>query len=261
MRRDLWMLFIFRFNAEVRQPGPILLKGAFMAMILSIFHCLWSTSSAPGGIALTVPAAYLVWYVTVTETILLAVPLIHQEVQSDLHAGRIVAALVRPTHYLALLCAQGAAAIAARMPIIGGIGFCTTWALTSTLPPFSASVLTMVALAPVASLTVLVMSICVGLTAAWIRDSLPLYWVFQKAFFVLGGFLIPLSFYPGWFAKVASLLPFSSAAYGCAQGVLGAPLAALGQNAILLLFWLATVTAGAAALHRRYIRRVLREGL
>jgi ABC-type uncharacterized transport system permease subunit len=147
------------------------------------------------------------------------------------------------------------------MPILGGLGFFTTWALTQTLPALSYSSLVMLALAPLASMTILTVAICVGLSAAWIRDSLPLYWVFQKAFFVFGGFLIPLSFYPAWFAKVSYLLPFSAAAYGCAQGMLGAPPAQLGQNALLLLFWLAAVMWGAAAMYGRYIRRVLTEGL
>ena len=39
-------------------------------------------------------------------------------------------------------------------------------------------------------------------------------WIYQKFIFILGGFLIPLDFYPEWLQVIAKALPFSAMIYG-----------------------------------------------
>ena len=39
-------------------------------------------------------------------------------------------------------------------------------------------------------------------------------WIYQKFVFILGGFLIPLDFYPNWLQTIAKALPFAYMIYG-----------------------------------------------
>jgi ABC-2 type transport system permease protein len=50
----------------------------------------------------------------------------------------------------------------------------------------------------------------IGLLAFWLEDVSPLYWLWQKAMFVLGGMFVPLALYPEWLRLVALWSPFSA---------------------------------------------------
>jgi ABC-2 type transport system permease protein len=41
-----------------------------------------------------------------------------------------------------------------------------------------------------------------------VRDVSPIFWVGQKLLFILGGLMLPLSFYPQWMQRLAGLTPF-----------------------------------------------------
>ena len=41
--------------------------------------------------------------------------------------------------------------------------------------------------------------------------------IYQKLVFILGGFIIPLSFYPAWLQSIAKALPFAAMIYGPSQ--------------------------------------------
>ena len=45
----------------------------------------------------------------------------------------------------------------------------------------------------------------IGLSAFWIVDTSPVYWIWQKLAFVLGGLLLPLELYPDWLRALARI--------------------------------------------------------
>jgi ABC-2 type transport system permease protein len=57
----------------------------------------------------------------------------------------------------------------------------------------------------------------IGLAAFVVEDVTAFTWIYQKMAFILGGFLIPLDFYPGWLQAVCRSLPFASMVYGPAK--------------------------------------------
>ena len=50
----------------------------------------------------------------------------------------------------------------------------------------------------------------VGLSAFWMHDVEPLFWVWEKLLFMFGGLMIPLAVYPVWIQKIAAFTPFSA---------------------------------------------------
>jgi ABC-2 type transport system permease protein len=74
----------------------------------------------------------------------------------------------------------------------------------------------------VASALVTAWYLGIGLLAFWLHDVAPVYWVWQKLMFVLGGLLLPLELYPAFIQRVAAFTPFPSSS-GCQDRSRGAP--------------------------------------
>ena len=72
-----------------------------------------------------------------------------------------------------------------------------------------------------------------NLSAFLVEDVSPFMWIYQKFIFILGGFLIPLDFYPGWLQVIARALPFSAMIYGPSK-LFVAPTPGLLANVMLM---------------------------
>jgi ABC-2 type transport system permease protein len=51
-------------------------------------------------------------------------------------------------------------------------------------------------------------AVLIGLTAFWLEEVMPIFWIYQKLNFTLGGLFLPLAFFPPWLRRIAALLPF-----------------------------------------------------
>ena len=71
-----------------------------------------------------------------------------------------------------------------------------------------------------------------GLTAFWLGDVSPLFWIWQKLLFIFGGLMLPLSLYPEWMQRVAAYTPFPSILAGPAGFTIGG-----GADEALALVW------------------------
>jgi len=60
-------------------------------------------------------------------------------------------------------------------------------------------------------------SCLIGLSAFLVEDVNSFMLIYQKLVFILGGFLIPLQFYPDWLQAIAKALPFAAMIYGPSQ--------------------------------------------
>jgi ABC-2 type transport system permease protein len=63
-------------------------------------------------------------------------------------------------------------------------------------------------------------------------------WIYQKFIFILGGFLIPLDFYPNWLQVIAKALPFSAMIYGPAKLFIQPSWGLLGNVMLLQAVWI-----------------------
>jgi ABC-2 type transport system permease protein len=73
----------------------------------------------------------------------------------------------------------------------------------------------------------------IGLSAFLVEDVSSFMLIYQKLVFILGGFLIPLSFYPPWLQAIAKALPFAAMIYGPSQ-LFVAPSLQLFENVLLM---------------------------
>jgi ABC-2 type transport system permease protein len=201
------------------ERGELYGRMAFFAVVLGVFSALWN-AVAEAGMPIAAEASTLVWYLAATEWILLSPPLIYVEIEGDVRRGDVEYHLVRPMSYLMAIAAQGVGTLAVRAPVLAVTAFGCAFAFTWRVPAVDGFAY-LLPLGAGAMLLLLGLYVLTGLCAFWLGDVAPLFWVWQKLLFILGGLMLPLSLYPEWMQRVAHFTPFPSMLAGPAGFLLG----------------------------------------
>jgi ABC-2 type transport system permease protein len=197
------------------ERGELYGRLLFLPMILGVFNALWNVVGEAGMPSASAPRE-LVWYLAATEWIVLSPPLIYVEVQEDVRRGDIACVLPRPVSYVGAMYCQALGLLAVRAAVIGVGCFAFAFAFTRQTPELSA-LARVVPFGLVAMALISASSVLLGLMAFWIDDVSPLYWIWHKGMFVLGGLMLPLEFYPEWFRRLGAFTPFPSLLSGPAS--------------------------------------------
>jgi ABC-2 type transport system permease protein len=233
---------------------PAVLAGAALqyAFLLFVFSRMWPVMLAGEPDAAARANRYL-WYLTVTEWILCAQPRFHLDIENDVRLGDIAYQLLRPTSYVGFRLAFAAAELCVNLLLLAPIGLCVTTLLVGP-PAEPLALLAALPLGLLASSCWLLCTAMIGLSAFWVQDTNPLYWIFQKAAFVLGGLMVPLDLYPAWLRATALSLPFSALLYLPAHGVLGSGTAGVLADGARIALWSFGAALGLRFVYRRALR-------
>lgn len=224
-------------------------RMAFFAVILGVFSSLWR-AAAEAGMPATADSRSLVWYLASTEWILLSAPPIHIEIQEAIRRGDVVYRLGHPISYVVAEFAIGLGLLAVRSPFLGLTAFLCAFAFTGWTPPLRA-LLIVVPFGLAASALVTGWYLGIGLLSFWLEDVAPVYWVWQKLMFVLGGLLLPLELYPAFIQRAASFTPFPSVLAAPASFMLATPLVSPGALAGALVLWSGVTALAVSWMFRR----------
>jgi len=203
------------------ERGELYGRVVFFAVILGVFSALWR-AVAEAGLPIAAEPGRMVWYLAATEWIVLSVPQLHVEIQEDVRRGDIAYHLPRPVSYVGSMLAQAAGTLAVRLPVMA-VTACVCAFLFTGMIPAARTLLVFAPFAVAATLLTSALYVGVGLLAFWLTDVSPIYWLFQKALFVLGGMMLPLELYPRWLQRAADFTPFSALLAGPAQLILRSP--------------------------------------
>ena len=224
-------LAIARLAARQRLQERAVLWGRvlFYFILLLVFSRLWEAvlggehaGSSPGGTALGARPSHYIWYLAVTEWIMLSQPLLHLDIEADIRAGVVGQTLSRPVSYVAGKLAEAWGEVAVRLVVLGASGLLFARCLGAEWPEPGA--LALAALAGVLASAVMTLSLAaIGLCALWVADTTSVYLIWQKLCFVLGGLMLPLSIYPPWLRSIAEWSPFAALLFGPAELASGAP--------------------------------------
>jgi len=227
-------------------------RVVFLGVILFIFSRVWDTVLARGEVTVSgAGRAELIWYLAVTEICVLSVPLTFLAIEADVRSGDIASRLVRPVSYVGAMLAEALGETSLRLLVLGPAGALFAIGLAGGWPADPRGLAFAVPLGVLASLLAVLSTAAIGLSAFWIVDTSPVYWIWQKLAFVLGGLLLPLELYPDWLRAIARFSPFPAMVWGPGRMAFGyAPAAAL-ETALELLVWSALAAAGLAWLSRR----------
>jgi ABC-2 type transport system permease protein len=236
--------------AQVRHERSDLVgRVAFFGVILGVFSSLWR-AAAEAGLPMGADERQLLWYLAITEWITLSTPQIHLDIQETIRRGDVIYRLGRPASFVLGELAAGLGLLAVRLPVLGlaAVGF-SAW-LTGWVPPFTALVI-VVPFGIAAAVMLTALHVWIGLLAFWLQDVSPVYWVWQKLLFVLGGMMLPLHLYPELVQRLAALTPFPVLLAAPASFVLGAPALARGTLILRLALWCGAIAIGMRWTFRR----------
>jgi ABC-2 type transport system permease protein len=232
--RKYWAFARIAASEAATERGDLYGRALFFAVILGVFSALWR-AVAESGMPLGAQQEQLVWYLAVTEWILLSTPARHLEIQEEVRRGDVAYQLSRPVSYPRAALAQCLGTLLVRAPALGAVACGCAFAFTGRLPALG-TLLLVAALGLLASAILAELYVALGLVAFWLRDATPLYWVAGKLLFILGGLMLPLELYPRWLQVVAACTPFPVLLAGPA-GFLLHPGGVAWLLALRLLFW------------------------
>jgi ABC-2 type transport system permease protein len=255
MTRGLFAVLRLSVRQTFAQRAAWMGRSVFLVLILVIFSRLWlavEQSGALGGQS----AADLLWYLAITEWIVIGLPLTHLSIEADVRSGDLAAVLPRPLPWLAVKVAEGLGALLVRLLSLGVAGFVAAWLLAGGPPSDARGLALALPLGLLAGALGTLFHALIGLSSFWITDCSPVHWVFQKMCFLLGGLVIPLSIYPGWLRALCEVTPFTALLSGPGRMAFGwDPTLAL-QTAGLLVVWSAVAWLLLAWVGRRALRQL-----
>ncbi len=236
-------------RGAIHARGELLGRAVFFAVILFVFTSLW-TAVQESGMPIAAAPASLVWYLAITEWILLSAPAIHIDIQESIRRGDVVCQLGRPVSFVGAALAEGIGLLLVRAPILFLVACGCAYALTGQVPPPSV-LAAVVPLGLIGSAVITALFLGLGLCAFWLGDASPLWWVTQKLIFVLGGLMMPVALYPTVIQRVAAFTPFPAILAGPATLALNGSTAGAGTLALVLAAWSIATVAAVEWLFRR----------
>ena len=243
---------------------PVLLgRAVFYMLLLVVLTALWDKVAAerlPGTLARSLPAGGLALYIGVTEWIGLSVPAIHLRLEDDIRSGALEAHLLRPRSYLVQRVAEAAGAMLVRLTATGSAALLML-SVSGRRWPSLAVLAALTIVGPLGAMVGILLFTIAGLSAFWLRRTLPPFLIIQKLLFLLGGLFAPITLYPAWLARPASASPFAAHMFWPAELTLAPSAAVFMRTLAAQAAWIALLIVLIALIWRAGLRRVLRDGL
>lgn len=265
--RQQW---VYRTELVARAIQMILFMGVFMA--------LWSTAFGVSGRAELegYTLAQMVWYLAMTETVALSTSRIFIEISEKVKAGDLAYTLARPLSYpffqvanslgnsaprflLNLLTAAAVVGLGMRQgPVLSpsaSLGINSVEGAGS-LPGLA----TFLGMAALALLLDAFLAVLIGLLAFWLEEVTPVFWIYQKLLFTVGGLFLPLEMFPEQLQQVARWLPFQFITYAPARAFVAFEPDFVLQAVMGQVVYIAVLSALVALVWRRAQQRLVVHG-
>jgi len=221
--------------------SEMLLRTLFLAMILYVFLQLWTVTYETLGRETVAgfSVAQMIWYLMITESIVLSRPRITLEIDVEVRAGDVAYQLIRPYDYVLFRLARYLAERLLRLAICLAIGTALALLYVGPVPLAPAGLAAALLVLALGILVDFGGAVAIGLCAFWVEDTQPLTLLYDRAIMLLGGLLLPLELLPDWLAALLAALPFQLLVYAPARLVVSGDLAplpdALGRLAVTLV--------------------------
>ena len=183
--RQQW---VYRAELAMRAVQMVLFMGVFMALWTAAFSVSGRTELA--GYRL----ADMVWYLAMTETLTLSSSRVFVEISEAVKAGDLAYTLARPLSYPFYQVANSLGNSAPRFLLnlltasaVVGLGM-------GRIAGSPQGFLAFLGMAALALLLDALIAVLIGLSAFWIEEVMPAFWIYQKLLFTVGGLFLPLAF-------------------------------------------------------------------
>lgn len=233
-----------------------LLAACRLWVLMQLYTVAYQTSSASIIAGFTLPMT--LWSLMVTNSLQLSFGSrgVLQPLSEDIQTGNIAYILNRPFSFLAYLFFNNWGRLFARSIPTLFVSVLVTWILVGPISTSGQAVAASIVLGILGLSMNLIFLFCIGLLGFWVEEVKPYRWVFDRMQWVIGGIVIPLSFFPESWGKIVELLPFAQTYYAAAR-----ILVAYDQKVFLLylvaqIFWLIVGMLIVVMLYKKGIKNI-----
>lgn len=202
-----FLLYRLAFFQALKNYKALIGLSIFLLTCLLIFANLWKIAAAKTGVVNLNPDQ-LLWYIAFNEWVIISLPDVQDDMEQDLRSGRLAYLLPRPISYLGSTFAEALGTLTANLIFLGIVTFLFTLWQVGSLPFPAMGLLISIVFGFLAGIVSILFLMLIGVSAFWLQEVSPFYWVWEKFLFVLGGLMLPLTVYPQWIQTVASMTPF-----------------------------------------------------
>ena len=197
----------------------VIIRTFFLGVILYIFLQLWQLTYANAGVERVgdLSLNQMLWYLTITESIVLSSPRIAQEVDQDVRTGALATQLIKPMSYplYRLWFTLGERII--RFGVNAIVGALIIFILAGPIHLSLIGIL-MFLIVLFLSFTLDFLGVfIIGIGSFWTEDTTGLVLIYSRLNMILGGMLIPIEIFPDTIQPVLKFLPFANIVYGPAR--------------------------------------------
>lgn len=202
----LYRLAVFH---SIKNYKALIGLSIFLMTCMLIFAHLWKIAAMRMGV-FHLQQDQLLWYIALNEWVLISLPDVQEEIEQDLRSGRLAYLLPRPISYLTSIFCESLGTLSVNLFVLGIVAFSFTSLFAGTIPFTLVGMGIVILSALLAGCVAMLFQMVVGLSAFWLKDSGPFYWIWEKSLFALGGLMLPLAIYPEWLQLIAKWTPFPS---------------------------------------------------
>jgi ABC-2 type transport system permease protein len=199
--------------------GEIGSRFIFLAIILYIFMCLWRVTYTDTGATYLgdFTFAQMLWYLAITESIILSTPDVSQKVDEDVRKGTLSIHLIKPLSYPLYFLSMTFGERIVRFTMNMCVGACVVYFFVGPIGLSLKGILLFSLAIPLAFILDFLTYFTIGLAAFWLEDTRGLRIIYSRIVMVLGGMLIPIELFPDFVQPIIKVLPFSQIVYGPAK--------------------------------------------
>lgn len=195
------------FRSSLTYFKAFVLSKLFLVILIFIFANLYRALYAGLNSVAGITLQALLYYIALSESMEMCRPQVHQTISEEVKDGTCAYNLMRPISYFW----YHYAASSGEMVINFLLAFAISLTVVSLMAGFNASLLIgMVLSLPLIFLAVTLNFLVlfnIGLLAFYIEEVSPVFWIYQKLLFIIGGLFIPLDFFPDWLRSAVQYLP------------------------------------------------------
>lgn len=235
-----------------------LLSSIHLVIIMFVFVQLWRVTYAlrGGGAIDDYTFQEMIWYLVMTEAVVLSLPRIHATIESEVKGGDLALRLNKPYNYLlfhyAAFVGEGMLRFVTAL-LIGGL---SAYLMVGGFPFRWDGIPVLIGL----YLTTSALNFCymasIGLLAFWTEDVFGLFLLFDRLKWILGAFFLPVEVYPDAVRRLVEVLPFRHMIGGPARLFVKFSFGEAGMLFVNQAIWLALFGAVCWGLYRLGVRRV-----
>ncbi len=216
MKKFLYLSFI-SIKTYTYYLKDFIISRIFLVIVLIIFSFIYKTLLAGNSSFASFTLPMLLYYLAITESIEMSKVYVHNQISVEIKSGAVAYQLLRPISYIFFHISSAFGEIFIKNIITLIIGFICAFIVSGFKTINFMNVILSIPIIYAAIILNLLFMILIGIFSFYIEETEPIYWIYQKLIFIVGGLFVPLEFFPPIILKIFKFFPFAYMNYFAAK--------------------------------------------